>query len=62
MVLAAFFDSGGLNAGHAVRDRLDAGERDRAACERLEQQQDAERLGPERDGARLARDGAALAE
>ena len=44
IVLAAFFASGGLNAGHAVGDGLDAGQRDRAAGEGLEQEQDADRL------------------
>ena len=39
---------GWLERRDAVRDRLDAGQRDRPAGERLQQQEDAERLGPER--------------
>ena len=54
IVLAAFFASGGLNAWHPVRDRLDAGQRDRARRERLEEQEEAEGLGPERLRVRLA--------
>ena len=47
IVLAAFFASGGLKAGHAVGDRLDAGQGDRATGEGLEKQEDAEPLGAE---------------
>ena len=42
-VVAAFFDSGPPERGDAVRDRLDAGERDRARREALQQQEERER-------------------
>ena len=55
-VLAAFFASGGLNAGHAVGDRLDAGQRDRAAGERRAGGGPALSVSvPSGDGLRLAR-------
>ena len=47
IVLAAFFASGFLNAGHAVGDRLDAGQGDRPAGERPQEQEDAQLLGPQ---------------
>ena len=56
MVLAAFFDFRRLERRHAVGDRLDAGQRDGAAGERLEQQQDPDGLGPERHVVRARRD------
>ena len=42
---AAFFASGGLNAGHARGDRLGAGQGHGAGGERPQQQQDRDRLG-----------------
>ena len=48
-VFAAFLDSGRLERGHPVRDRLDAGQGDRAAGERLEQQEQGQRLRRRRD-------------
>ena len=54
IVFAAFFASGGLNAGHAVGDGLDAGQRDRPAGERLEQEQDRRSARAPRTGRRPA--------
>ena len=45
-VVAAFFASGGLKAGHAGRDRLRAGQGDGAGGEGPQQEQDAERSRP----------------
>ena len=55
IVLAALRRLGRLERRHAVGDRLDAGQRDRAAGERAQQQERAQRLVSERDALGLAR-------
>jgi len=57
IVLAAFFASGGLNAGTPLAIASTAGERDGAPGERLEQQEDREDVEPRLDGLRLRRHG-----
>ena len=56
-MLAAFFASGGLNAGTPLAIASTPGQGDRPAGERAEEQEEAERLGPRSAPAsRLGRD------
>ena len=56
IVFAAFFASGGLNAGTPLAIASTPVRATEPAGEGLEQQQDAERLGPGRQGVGLRRD------